>query len=171
MRPDSTTLTPESDIAAFRSAMGCFPTGVALLSRGSGAGASVVTVNSLTSVSLDPLLLLVCLKSDSRMVRRVSEAGSFAVNVLDETQRDLSALFARPDRPSGESAMRLLDAVEGATGNAVLPSAAAFFECRLYAEHAGGDHVVFLGRVVAMHRSTPDRRPLLFHHGRYAALA
>ncbi|MZE81689.1 flavin reductase family protein [Streptomyces xinghaiensis] len=158
-------------IAAFRTAMGSFPTGVTLLTRGSGDDTAVMTLNSLTSVSLDPLLLLVSVKREGRMRPRISEAGSFAVNVLAEGQREISTDFSRPQRPAGLAAMRLLDAVEGVTGNAVLPSAAASFECRLEAEHEAGDHVLLIGRVVALAGSAPGTRPLVFHRGRYTALA
>ncbi|MGK5627343.1 flavin reductase family protein [Streptomyces sp. URMC 123] len=168
---DSATPAAADRAADFRTAMGCFPTGVALLTRGSDRTTAVITVNSLTSVSLDPLLLLVCVKADGRMAPLVTRAGSFAVNVLDETQQDLSMLFARSDRPVGRAAMRQLGAVEGITGNAVVPSAVACFECRLHARYEGGDHVMFVGRVLALRHAGPERRPLLVHRGRYATLA
>ncbi|MEC4017664.1 flavin reductase family protein [Streptomyces sp. H27-D2] len=162
---------PEPGIASFRAAMGVFPTGVTLLTQGTGDELIVMTLNSLTSVSLDPLLLLVSVKKDGRMRPRVARSGSFAVNVLAEADRELSKEFARPDRAEGVRAMRLMGAVEGVSGNALLPSATAAFECRLHAEHEAGDHVLLIGRVVALHSAAPDDRPLLFHRGRYAALS
>ncbi|MGW1196754.1 flavin reductase family protein [Streptomyces sp. NPDC002536] len=158
------------DAAAFRTAMGTFPTGVTLLTQGSGNDALVTTLNSLTSVSLDPLLLLVSVTADGRMRPRVTERGSFAVNVLTEHQRELSGEFARRDRPEGLAAMHRTGAVAGVTGNAVIPAAAASFECVLHSEHEAGDHVLFLGRVVALRTGVPAVRPLVFHGGRYAAL-
>jgi flavin reductase (DIM6/NTAB) family NADH-FMN oxidoreductase RutF len=158
------------DTAAFRSAMGSFPTGVTLLTQGSGNETIVMTLNSLISVSLDPMLLLVSVKADGRMRPRVARSGSFAVNILAEDQQDLSTEFARPDRPEGDIAMRHLRAVEGVTGNAVVPTAAAAFECRLHSEIEAGDHVLLIGRVVAIRSGGPDSRPLLFHRGRYARL-
>lgn len=169
MTNTGTTLLAEPDVAAFRSAMACFPTGVTLLTLGSGPETTVMTLNSLTSVSLDPVLLLVSVKKEGRMRPRVSATGGFAVNVLAETQLELSTEFCRPDRPEGELAMRRIGAVEGVTGNAVIPGAAAFFECRLEAEYEAGDHVLLIGRVVAF-QGTPDTRPLVFHHGRYTRL-
>ncbi|MFE2428229.1 flavin reductase family protein [Streptomyces sp. NPDC059373] len=174
MTEAATTLlaAPEAgpDVAAFRAAMGRFPTGVTLLTQGSGDDAIVMTLNSLTSVSLDPLLLLVSVKADGRMRPRVARAGSFAVNILAEAQLDLSTLFCRPDRPEGELAMRRLGAVPGVTGNAVLPSAAAWFECELHSEHVAGDHALLIGRVVALEAGVDSRRPLVFHQGGYARL-
>ncbi|WP_354643061.1 flavin reductase family protein [Kitasatospora camelliae] len=163
-------LLAEPSATEFRAAMGAFPTGVTLLTQGSGDETIVMTLNSLTSVSLDPLLLLVSVKADGRMRPRVERAGSFAVNVLAEDQQDLSTEFARPDRPEGDIAMRRLRAVTGVTGNAVLPGAVASFECTLHSEFEAGDHVLLIGRVVALHHDRPDARPLLFHRGRYAHL-
>ncbi|MFF2730662.1 flavin reductase family protein [Streptomyces sp. NPDC058008] len=163
-------LLAEPDAAAFRTAMGRFPTGVTLLTRGSGEDTIVMTLNSLTSVSLDPMLILVSVKADGRMRPRISRAGSFAVNVLSEAQRGLAQHFCRPDRSEGTEAMLRLSAEEGITGNAVLPDAEAYLECVLEAEYAAGDHTLLIGRVVALSggRSAPD--PLLFHHGRFGRL-
>jgi flavin reductase len=166
------TRTPtEPDAASFRAAMACFPTGVALLTQGCGRKTEVTTISCLVSVSLDPLLLLVSIGVDRRIRARVSAGGSFAVNVLGAAQRELSVLFARPDRPAGEAAVRRLAAVPGITGNALVPSALASIECRLYAEYPGGDHVLFLGRVVAIHGNGNAEPPLVFHRSRYVRLA
>ena len=167
--PANAVLT-EPDIAAFRSAMGAFPTGVTLLTQGSGPDTIVMTLNSLTSVSLDPLLLLVSVKADGRMRPRIERAGSFAVNILAEEHQDFASGFARPDRPEGVAAMVALGAVEGHTGNALVPTAVAAVECRLFAEFDAGDHVLLIGRVESIHRGCPDARPLLFHQGGYARL-
>jgi flavin reductase (DIM6/NTAB) family NADH-FMN oxidoreductase RutF len=63
-----------------------------------------------------------------------------------------------------------LSAVPGLTGHAVVPDAAVSLECRLYAEHPAGDHVLFLGRVVAIHGGGGDEPPLIFHRSRYTGL-
>lgn len=170
MSHSSGALLAAPEVPVFRAAMGRFPTGVTLLTRGSGDETAVMTLNSLTSVSLDPLLILVSVKADGRMRPRVAEGGSFAVNVLTEAQRELAQEFCRPDRPEGRAAMLRLGAVAGVTGNAVLPRAETYFECELHAEHLAGDHVLLIGRVVAL--ATGDERPdpLVFHQGRYARL-
>lgn len=160
----------EPDLAVFRSAMGRFPTGVTLLTQGSADDTAVITLNSLTSVSLDPLLILVSVKADGRMRPRVVERGSFAVNVLTEAQRDLAQEFCRPDRSEGQAAMLRLAAVEGVTGNAVIPSAEAYFECVLDAQHQAGDHTLLIGRVVALSGGAGDPDPLVFHRGRFTRL-
>ncbi|MEV6264584.1 flavin reductase family protein [Streptomyces sp. NPDC051784] len=163
-------LLAEPDVTAFRTAMGRFPTGVTLLTQGSGDDTIVMTLNSLTSVSLDPMLILVSVKADGRMRPRISAAGSFAVNVLSEAQRDLAQLFCRPDRPEGAAAMRRLGAEEGVTKNAVLPGAETYVECVLDAEYAAGDHTLLIGRVVALSAGRPGADPLLFHQGRFGRL-
>ncbi|MFF4246475.1 flavin reductase family protein [Streptomyces sp. NPDC001822] len=163
-------LLAEPDVASFRAAMGRFPTGVTLLTRGSGDDTIVMTLNSLTSVSLDPMLILVSVKADGRMRPRISRAGNFAVNVLTESQRDLAQEFCRPDRSEGREAMLRLSAEEGVTGNAVLPDAEAVFECLLEAEYAAGDHTLLVGRVVALSGGLSAADPLLFHQGRFGRL-
>uniref|UniRef100_A0AAU2JW90 Flavin reductase family protein n=1 Tax=Streptomyces sp. NBC_00049 TaxID=2903617 RepID=A0AAU2JW90_9ACTN len=163
-------LLAEPDVAAFRGAMGRFPTGVTLLTQGSGEDTIVMTLNSLTSVSLDPMLILVSVKADGRMRPRISRSGSFAVNILSEAQKDLAQEFCRPDRSEGWAAMRRLSAQEGVTGNAVLPAAEAYVECVLDAEHEAGDHTLLIGRVVALSADPSSSAPLLFHRGRFERL-
>lgn len=166
----SAVIGHKPDETAFRAAMATFPTGVALLTQGSGPETNVMTLNCFCSVSLQPLLILVGVGGSGRMRSQVSRRRTFAVNVLAADQRELSTLFARPDRPGGEAAMARLNAIEGITGSAVIPSAVASFECRLHAEYPGGDHILLVGRVVAIHCESPDREPLLFHRSRYASL-
>lgn len=158
------------DVAAFRAAMGRFPTGVTLLTQGSGDSTLVMTLNSLASISLDPLLLLVSVRSGGRMSTRISHTGGFAVNVLAEAQRDLAQEFCMPDRPDGPAAMHRLGAVPGETGNAVLPAAEAYFECALAEERRAGDHTLFIGRVVALGSAAAGPDPLVFHQGRFTRL-
>ncbi|MFB8272843.1 MULTISPECIES: flavin reductase family protein [unclassified Streptomyces] len=160
----------EPDVAAFRAAMGRFPTGVTLLTQGSGDETIVMTLNSLTSVSLDPMLILVSVKASGRMRPRISRAGSFAVSVLTEAQLDLALEFCRPDRPEGRAAMLRLSAEEGVTGNAVLPAAETYVECVLDAEYTAGDHTLLIGRVVALSGGSSEPDPLLFHQGEFGRL-
>jgi len=164
-------LLVEPDAAALRTAMGRFPTGVTLLTQGSRRDTLALTVNSLVSVSLDPLLILVSVKQGGRMRPGVVRAGSFAVNILTQGHRDLCEEFARPDRPEGERAMRRIDAVEGVTGNPVMPSAVAALECVLHAEIPAGDHALLIGRVTVIHQGPPGARPLVFHQGSFTMLS
>ncbi|MFD5769027.1 flavin reductase family protein [Streptomyces sp. NPDC127049] len=169
VRPDPSP-APAPDAADFRAAMGRFPTGVTLLTQGYGDRTSVITLNSLVSVSLDPLLLLVSVKSAGRIRPRVGAAGSFAVNVLGRGQRDLAVEFCRPDRSEGQAAVRRMAAVPGVTGNAVMPSAEAYVECVLEHEHRAGDHTLLIGRAVAVVIRDRSPDPLLFHRGGFTGL-
>ncbi|WP_156724652.1 flavin reductase family protein [Streptomyces apocyni] len=170
MTPVTGAVLAGPDVAAFRGAMGRFPTGVTLLTQGSGDDTIVMTLNSLTSVSLDPVLILVSVKADGRMRPRVAQSGTYAVNVLREEQRPLAQEFCRPNRLEGEAAMARLGAVEGVTGSAVIPSAEAYFECTLEATYEAGDHALLIGRVVAFSGGSGASDPLVFHQGRFTSL-
>jgi flavin reductase (DIM6/NTAB) family NADH-FMN oxidoreductase RutF len=90
------------DVSAFRNAMGSFPTGVTVVTVASADGTMHgVTVNSFSSVSLDPMLVLVCLNVTSRALDLIERAGVFVVNVLSAGQQDVSRWFASRQRPAG----------------------------------------------------------------------
>jgi 3-hydroxy-9,10-secoandrosta-1,3,5(10)-triene-9,17-dione monooxygenase reductase component len=160
------------DVSAFRRAMGSFPTGVTVVTVASGDGDGDmhgITVNSFSSVSLDPMLMLVCLNRTSRAVCLLARAGAFVVNVLSAGQQDLSRWFANRDRPAGSAMFHGVPFEPGITGCPVLVDAMASFECRLRQSHRAGDHLIVLGEVVALvHR--PRLEPLIFHAGSYKSL-
>lgn len=159
---------PPFDARAFRDALGCFATGVCVASTRDAAGLPIgVTVNSFTSVSLDPPLVLFCLDRAADSLSAFLAADGFAISVLAADQRGVSANFAqRPtaDRWAGLAAETL------ATGAPLIPGALAALDCRRHAVHDGGDHVILVGRVVAL-RSRADGRPLLYVRGAYGDLA
>jgi flavin reductase len=155
------------DVSAFRSAMGSFPTGVTVASDDGNMHG--ITVNSFSSVSLDPMLVLVCLNETSPGVGLIERAGTFAVNVLSGGQQDLSRWFANRYRPAGSAMFDGVPLQSGVTGCPVLADATASFDCRLRQSHRAGDHQIVLGEVVALvHR--PQLEPLVFHAGSYKAL-
>lgn len=164
-----TSTTP--DAGAFREAMGQFSTGVAIITCGSGPATEVITANSLTSISLDPLLLLISIRSDGKIRSKIERAGGFAVNILSEAHRDLSSLFARRDRPSGDAAAQRLGGLTGEHGHVLVPDALASLECELDTQHTGGDHVMFIGRVVTIRLGERDRNPLITYRGDYVNLS
>jgi flavin reductase (DIM6/NTAB) family NADH-FMN oxidoreductase RutF len=161
---------PAVDECAFRRAMGSFPTGVTVVTVASDGGSTHgITVNSFSSVSLDPMLVLVCLNGASRAVGLIERAGAFVVNVLSAGQQDLSRWFANPYRPAGSTMFDDVAFEPGVTGCPVLVDAAAAFDCRLRQSHRAGDHLIVLGEVVALvHR--PQLEPLIFHAGSYKSL-
>lgn len=154
------------DERAFRDAMAELPCGVTVLTADDGAMAHAMTASSFTSVSLDPLLVLICVKQDARLTPILRRAGRFGVHILAEDQKALAELCA-----GGPAEERIAQLERRAEGAPRLPSWLARFECRLHAEHTGGDHAVFLGAVEEIAGATPAPdaaapAPLLWWRGR-----
>ncbi len=160
---------PDGD--TYRRAMGLMPTGVTVITCGSGDRTEALTASSVTSVSLDPLLLLISIGAHGRMRRRIDEHGAFTVNVLASGQEDLSAVFAAHDRPGGPAAQQILGTRVGRTGNVLVSGALLSVDCRVEHRYPGGDHVIVLGRVEALHTRGNPAAPLVYHRGGYATLA
>jgi flavin reductase len=161
---------PGAGASAFRQAMSSFATGVTVVTVACPDGRMHgLTVNSFTSVSLDPMLVLVCLDQASRGAGLIERAGAFVVNVLSAGQQDVSSWFANRHRPVGSTMFDGVPFERGVTGCPVLVDAAASFDCRLRQSHRAGDHLIVLGEVVALeHR--PELEPLIFHAGTYKSL-
>lgn len=150
------------DRRALRDAFGAFTTGVTVVTARDSAGTPIgFTANSFASVSLDPPMLLICLAKTSRNLGNMMEAAGFAVNILSETQEEVSNAFARPI----ESRFAAVDWRDGPTGFPVFPEAAAWFECETEQRVDAGDHVILIGRVVAFENS--DRNGLGYARGSY----
>jgi flavin reductase (DIM6/NTAB) family NADH-FMN oxidoreductase RutF len=158
------------DVSVFRKAMGSFPTGVTVVTVASADGTMHgVTVNSFSSVSLDPMLVLVCLNETSRALDLIERAGVFVVNVLSAGQQDVARWFASRHRPAGPAMFDGVPLEPDVTGGPVLADTAASFDCRLRQSYRAGDHLIMLGEVVALiHR--PQLEPLIFHAGTYKSL-
>lgn len=159
--------TTNIDQRTFRDAMGSFTTGVCVLGAVREDGRSIgVTVNSFTSVSLNPPLLLVCLGSDSPRSRTLIDAGAFSVSILANDQRDMSAHFAKP----GEGLVPDQGWRTGANGAPVLDGSCATMECDIESLHDAGDHVVVIGRLTAIDTDA-GREPLVYFRGGYRLIA
>ena len=126
--------------------------------------------NAVISVSLAPLLFLVRNHKDTRLNRRIREEGYYAINLLAADQEGLSRLFASPERSSGLSALNSLGGGYGTTGAPLAAGSLAAIECELETVYPGGDHDLFLGRVVAVHLGDTRKSPLVFHEGSYPTL-
>ncbi len=137
------------DIDFFRKVMGQFATGVTIATTRSQAGIAGLTVNSFTSVSLDPLLVLICVDVRSQALPFFRESGVFAVNMLTQEQEALSNCFATS---SEERYTYFCHATHqrAATGSPILNDVMGFVDARITAEYPGGDHVIFVGQVEAM---------------------
>ncbi|MBO9479386.1 flavin reductase [Shimia sp. R11_0] len=141
----------EIDARALRDAFGAFMTGVTVVTTCQQDGTPVgFTANSFTSVSLDPPLVLVCLANASRNYDVFNEAGGFAVNVLSESQKDVSNTFARPveDRFASVSWQR------GPQGSPVFEGVSAWFDCAMFQRVEAGDHLILIGKVEAFENAT-----------------
>ncbi len=147
----------------FRSTMALFATGVTVLSVQTEDGVHGMTANAVTSVSLDPLLVLVCIDKRSRMAEEIKQAEGFGLNILRQEQRALSDYFAGSWEAETPPAFRFVPGEAGPR----LEGCLASINCELEKTFEGGDHWVVLGRVVDLHRGIEPLRPLLFYGGRY----
>jgi flavin reductase len=157
---------------AFRDAMGLFPTGVTLVTAVDPDGVDqAITANSMTSVSLSPLLLLVCVEHASRLHDVVLHSGRWAVSVLGQDGEPISRKLARRGHDTDGALAGVAHHRGPHTGALLLDSALATFECTTMAAHPGGDHTVLIGEVLAVEMPHPEAAPLAWHRGRYTALA
>jgi flavin reductase (DIM6/NTAB) family NADH-FMN oxidoreductase RutF len=150
-----------------RTAMGHFATGVAVVTAADAEGRPFgTTANAIASLSLDPPLVLACLRRESETLAALAATDRFAVNLLAAGQRELSDRFARRTTPESWAgvAHRLPDGVP------VLDDALASVECRVHALADGGDHTIVIGRVIAVEHPEDHVEPLVFYRGAYAAL-
>ncbi|MGO4660191.1 flavin reductase family protein [Ensifer sp. 2YAB10] len=151
----------------FRSTLAMFATGVAVITAPRKEGVPVgITVASFNSVSLDPPLILFSVDRRCLSLEDLCSTSRYAVNVLEEGQQDISNRFAKASSGKWDG---IGLAAQGGEAPVLLPDALATFECEPYARHDGGDHVIFIGRVIR-HQARPDGRPLVFFGGRYRAL-
>jgi flavin reductase (DIM6/NTAB) family NADH-FMN oxidoreductase RutF len=154
------------DPRTLRDALGCFATGVTVATcLGDDGEPAGLTVNSFTSVSLDPPLLLVCLHKQAASAAALTKAANFAVNVLQTGQQPASIRFATRD----EDRFGTTPWSCGEAGAPILKDSLGVFECERFALYDGGDHHILVGRVVkASFDASLD--PLLFFRGRYRRL-
>jgi flavin reductase (DIM6/NTAB) family NADH-FMN oxidoreductase RutF len=155
--------------ADFRRALGAFATGVTVITtRGDGHDYGM-TATAFSSVSLDPPLVLVCVRTGALGANTIQQNGVFAVNILSAEQEAIATFFASRDRPRGRDAFTEIRHREVASGAPVLDGVTAFVDCRLRSTHEEGDHLIFIGDVVAIGVEA-GVDPLLFHGGGYRVL-
>ena len=152
--------SPMIDPKTFRSVMGCFLTGVTIVTSAGESGPTGLTANSFTSVSVSPCQILVCIKSDSTTGATIRDRRFFAVNLLAAGQDDLAWRFAKPsdDRFAG------IDYQLDAQGMPLLAGALAHLSCAVDRIHASGDHDIFIGNVLACESGAAQ--PLAFLRGK-----
>jgi len=152
--------------AEFRKALGCFATGITVITLDSDHEVHGMTANAFTSVSLDPMLVLVCVDRRARTHAHLHAKKRFGVNVLSEDQHAISEYYARPER-THERAEQEAGAVFERTqhGTPVLKGALAYLECRLHSAQDAGDHTIFIAEVEEV--VVREGEPLLFFGSKY----
>lgn len=153
------------DPLEFRKAMGCFATGVTIITVGLDDEVHGMTANAVASVSLDPPLLLVCVDHSARIHAHLHSKKQFGVNILCESQRPISEYYARPARTHehAEEAGARFDRT--GKGTPILRGALAYLECWLQTALEAGDHSVFIAEVEEV--VVRKGGPLLFFRGKY----
>jgi flavin reductase (DIM6/NTAB) family NADH-FMN oxidoreductase RutF len=153
----------------FRDAVGAFATGVNVITTRGEEHAYGMTANAFSSVSLDPPLILVCVGLAAEGRHAIERNNVFAVNILGAEQEPLSRYFASKERPRGRDAFRDVPHRVEVTGSPIIEGTLGFLDCALHAGHEAGDHMVFIGEVLAL-GTAADVAPLLFHAGGYRYL-
>ncbi len=151
------------DKVEFRKMMGLFATGVTVVAVGSDSELHAMTANSFTSVSLDPPLVLVCMLKSAKMASGLRVSGVFSVNFLSESQQDLSAYFAGCLKDKETPWFQFVKWQDASRLDACLGS----ILCKVENIFDGGDHEIFIGRVLEIHDNDATHEPLLFWRGKY----
>jgi flavin reductase (DIM6/NTAB) family NADH-FMN oxidoreductase RutF len=154
------------DARAFRQAVSHFATGVTVVAFEANGRTRAMTANSFTSLSLDPPLILFCVGKESRTGRSIREATRFSVNILTESQRQLSSYFAG-SQGSEPPPLTFADWF----GCPRLAGCAAALACDVREIHEGGDHWIVIGHVRGVETSASPVKPLVFFRGAYAGLS
>ena len=152
----------------FRRIMGQFATGVTIVTTVHEGRLGGMTANAISSVSLDPMLLLFCADRKTRTHEMIDRSGVFAVNVLTEAMRSLSDLFANNKKGEEERFGAARHAPGAVTGAPILEGNMGWIECKVVHRYDGGDHTIFVGEVV--NAGQAEGKPLIFYKGRYAGL-
>lgn len=149
----------------FREVFGRFATGVAVITGSGPAGTGGMTANAICSLSLEPLLALVCFENRARTLPIVREAGRFGVNILEHRQEEAAGVFASK-LPEAEKLEGVAHRIEH--GVPILHGVLAWAACELRELIAGGDHTIAIGEVRSL--GLGDGEPLLWFGGRYHRL-
>lgn len=161
----TTSVSPE----LFRRVMGSFPTGITVITAERAPGqVHGMTANSLTSVSLQPLLVLVCVDHTAQLLSYLKAQRRFGVNILNDTQQAISELFTKPEQDLEEQRRLGVRFRWTATGIPLLENALAHIGCNVAAQYMSGDHTIFVGEVESL--ELQEGEPLVYHRGKYRAL-
>ena len=165
---DDRSASAPFDSRQLRDALGVFPTGIIVLTGHDAAGERIgMTMSSFNSVCLEPPLVLFSIHRGASSFAKWQQCSRYAINVLGEDQEELSNRFSRSQGPKWAG----IAPITGKTGVPLLGGALVAFECEAYASYDGGDHAIFVARVVELHRPEGKTgRPILFYGGKYRRL-
>lgn len=156
------------DQAQFRRALGLWASGVTVITTRAEGLVYCMTASSFSSLSLDPLLILICVAHSAKMYELLPLSNAFAVNILRDDQRALGEAFAR----TGREAVPQLQEVrtfDGPSGSPIFDSCLAYLDCRVQSTYEGGDHTIYVGEVLAA-GSDESARPLIYFNRGYRAV-
>jgi flavin reductase (DIM6/NTAB) family NADH-FMN oxidoreductase RutF len=149
----------------FRKAMGCFATGVTIITIDQNGEVHGMTANAFTAVSLDPVLILVCVDHRARTHAHLHARKRFGVNVLSSAQQEISDYYAKTSETHQHAETAGARFERTTYGTPVLQGALAYLECRLHSAQPAGDHTIFIAEVE--HVEVRDGDPLLYFRSRY----
>lgn len=149
-----------------RNAMGMFATGVTVIATGHSDHVHAMTANAVSSVSLDPPLILICVGKHAKMTHMLDEHESFCVNILCSGQRDLGTYFAGGWKDETPPPFEFVPW----EGGMLLQGCSAALGCTVHERLEGGDHWIYLGHVHALHQDEGQVNPLVFYRGRFREL-
>jgi 3-hydroxy-9,10-secoandrosta-1,3,5(10)-triene-9,17-dione monooxygenase reductase component len=161
MSPSQLHVLPP-DPSTYRTVLGHFATGVALITAIDGEEPVGMACNSFTSVSLEPALVLFCAAKSSTTWPRIQAAGKWAANILDEDGEETCRLFAQ----KGADRFAHIQYGIGRSGAPILREALAFVDCETIAQYDAGDHTIVVGRVLELGYAS-EGKPLIFYRGGY----
>jgi flavin reductase (DIM6/NTAB) family NADH-FMN oxidoreductase RutF len=167
--PESKERALTVDPSEFRTIIGHFATGVTVITAASGGKLHGMTAQSVTSLSLEPVMLLVCIDKTSHAHDVITAGGAFAVNILGAHQEEVSRVFAKKSEPE-PGTLRGEKFRIGRSGAPILEDCLAYIDCTVRQVFDGGDHSIFLGDVVD-EAVVAEVKPLLFYRSGYHALA
>lgn len=162
--------TPSLPLSAnsFRQVLGAFATGVTIVTTRSGDKIHGLTANAFCSVSLEPMLVLVCVDKQAHSHDLIAAGRNFAVNILHGKHQYLAERFSN-NAMSAEQRYEGVSCRRAATGAPILEDSLAWVDCELAAAHEGGDHTIFVGKVLALGRGG-SQPPLLYFNSRYLTI-
>ena len=162
-------LDPSSDV--YRLAIGRLATGVAIVTARVGELDHAMTANAIASVSLEPVLVLVCVEREARFHDAILDTGQWGISILPASGRPVADWLATRGRPLHGQLDRIAMHRGVKTGVALLDDALATLECETTDAHPAGDHTIVVGRVLSVEISDHPGSALLYYRGRYDSLA